>query len=78
MALHGHTNGRRPMLSESYAAQARALIHRHETAVSRDELLAFVDHVMTRYPVEADRCKVLRERLLQFYAEFEAVFGEGG
>lgn len=71
MALNGHTNGA-VRLSDSLAAEARAYINRHEPECARVELLAFVDGVMTRCPIEANRCHLIRVHLLEVYWAAEA------
>ena len=65
-------NGSRPRLSDSYAAEARAYIHRYELECSKGELLAFIDGVMTRCPVEEHRCHLIRVHLLEVYWAAEA------
>lgn len=76
---NGHTNhngnGSRPRLSDSYAAEARAYIHRYEPNPA--DMLEWLDKLMALDMPECVRCQTIRERILDIYAQAdaEALFG---
>lgn len=67
-----------PRLSDSRAAEARALIWRYELDCSRQEMLDWVDRVMTLNMTEELRCYLLRTRVIEIYAEAEDLNWDAG